>query len=181
VDTPSIVQAIGNSFVGEWLRTSVKAEPIVEAIHVFTSSIVFGTILIVDLRLLGLTGLRRPFTRVEGELIKYTWSAFIVSVITGSMMFAANAATYYANWPFRLKMLALLGAGLNMLYFERVTKKTVAHWNVGTQPPLAARLGGATSLVIWIAVIFLARWIGFTKGYNYAIPPDVDLNFDFPQ
>ena len=181
MDTPSIVQAIGNSFVGEWLRTSVKAEPIVEAIHVFTASVVFGTILIVDLRLLGFPNVRRAFTRIESELIKFTWAAFIVSVITGCMMFAANAATYYANWPFRLKMLALLAAGFNMLYFERVTSKTVGQWDVGTRPPLAARLGGATSLVIWITVIFLARWIGFTKGYNYAIPPGVDLNFDFPQ
>ena len=181
MDTPSIVQAIGDSAVGEWLRTSVKAEPIIEAIHVFSSSIVFGTILIVDLRLLGFPDTRRAFSKIERELLKFTWAGFFVSVITGCMLFTANAATYYVNWPFRLKMLALLGAGLNMLFFERVTHKSVATWDVGTRPPFAARFAGATSLLVWLAVIFLARWIGFTKGYDFSIPQDVDLNFDFGQ
>ncbi len=109
-----------------------------------------------------------------------TWVAFSVSVITGVMMFAANAATYYGNWPFRLKMLALLGAGINMLFFQRVTFRSVASWDTGPTPG-AARFAGAASILIWTAVIFLARWIGFTKGYNFAIPDNVDLNFNFGQ
>ena len=180
MNAPAIVQAIHNSGVGEWLRTSVKAEPIVEAIHVFSSSVVFGTILIMDLRLLGFPDARRAITRVSDELMKYTWSAFGLSVITGTMLFAANATTYYNNWPFRLKMLALLLAGINMAFFERVTFKSVAAWDKGVPTPFAARFAGAASILIWVGVIFLARWIGFTKGYDYSIPPNVDLNFTFP-
>lgn len=178
MDIPSIVQAIGDSAVGQWLRTSVKAEPITEAIHVFSASVVFGTILIVDLRLLGFPSTRRPFTQVAHELLKVTWSAFFVSVITGVMLFAANATTYYGNWPFRLKMLALLGAGINMAFFQLVTFKSVSAWDTD-KVPVAGRFAGAASLLIWTAVIFLARWIGFTKGYDFAIPPNVDLDFNF--
>jgi len=180
VEIPSIVRSIESSGAGEWMRMSVKAMPVVESIHVFTAAVVFGTILIVDLRLLGFPSTRRAFTRVSDELTRYTWGAFLISVVTGVLMFAANASTYYGNTAFRIKMLALLLAGANMAVFELVTKRNVATWDKDVATAPAARFAGAASLLIWIAVIFVARWIGFTKGYNYDIPPGLDLNIDFP-
>jgi hypothetical protein len=180
VDLPSIVQAIEGSGLADWMRMNVKAMPIVEAIHVFTSAVVFGTILIVDLRLLSFPDTRRSFKLIEHELIRFTWAAFVTSVITGSMMFAANATTYYGNTAFRFKMLALLLAGVNMAVFELVTSRSVAKWDKDATPPGAARFAGAASILIWVSVLFLARWIGFTKGYNFAVPENLDLNFQFP-
>jgi Family of unknown function (DUF6644) len=179
MDPASIVQSIQASAPAEWMRTSVKAMPIVEAIHVLSAATVFGTILIVDLRLLGFPNTRRPFTRVSNELLRLTWAAFCVSVITGLLMFAANATTYFGNTAFRLKMVALLCAGLNMAIFQRITFRTVGAWDRAVPTPLAARLAGAVSILIWVAVICLARWIGFTKGYNFEVPDDVDLDFQF--
>ena len=110
----------------------------------------------------------------------YTWGAFAISVVTGIMMFAANASTYYGNTAFRLKMLALIVAGVNMAIFELGTSRSVASWDKATVGPVAARVAGVASILIWVSVMFIARWIGFTKGYNYAIPEGVELNFDFP-
>jgi hypothetical protein len=159
------------------MRVSLLSMPVVEAVHVLTAAIVFGTILIVDLRLLGFPNVRRAFTRIEHELLRYTWGAFIISVVTGILMFAANATTYYGNTAFRLKMLALLIAGANMAVFEFVTKRGVGGWDKDVSPAPAARFAGAASIVIWTAVTFIARWIAWTKGYNFAIPDNV--NFDF--
>jgi hypothetical protein len=181
MDVPSFVTTIQQSGVGNWMRMTVTAMPIVEAIHVLSSAIVFGTILIVDLRLIGLRDMRKPFTRVHHELVRYTWLAFAVSAITGTMMFAANASTYYGNTAFRLKMLALLAAGVNMAIFELGTSRSVSSWDKAAKSPFGARFAGVASIVIWVGVLFIARWIGFTKGYNYAIPAGVDLNFNFPQ
>jgi hypothetical protein len=71
-------------------------------------------------------------------------------------------------------------AGINMLVFELVTAKTAPSWDKGVKPPSAARLAGALSLVLWITVIFLGRWIGFTKGYDFSIPEDVQFDFSTP-
>jgi hypothetical protein len=180
MEVPGIVHSIEASGAGEWMRMSLKAMPIVESIHVFTSAVVFGTILIVDLRLLGFPNTRRAFTKVSDELTRYTWGAFLISAVTGVLMFAANASTYYGNTAFRIKMLALLLAGVNMAVFELVTKRSVAGWDKGVATALGARFAGAASILIWVAVIVVARWIGFTKGYNYDIPPGLDLNLDFP-
>ena len=177
MNPPEFLATIESSGIGEWMRTSLKAMPVVESIHVLTAALVFGTILIVDLRLLGFPDTRRSFQRVENELLKITWVAFSISVITGLLMFAPNATTYYRNLAFGLKMLALLGAGVNMAIFEHVTKKTVAAWDKDQPTPQAARVAGALSIVIWVCVMFFARWIGFTKGYDFGIPDDVQLDF----
>ena len=174
----SLVQSIQDSGIAEWMRTSVKAMPIVESIHVLAAATVFGTIFIVDLRLLGLPNTRRPFTRVSDEMLRLTWAAFCVAVVTGLLMFAANANTYFENTAFRLKMLALLGAGLNMAIFQRMTFRTVGAWNTDALPPLAGRVAGVLSILVWLSVIFFARWIGFTKGYHFEVPDNV--NFAFP-
>jgi hypothetical protein len=122
---------------------------------------------------------RRAFTHVSEELLRWTWAAFGIAVVTGAMLFTANASTYYVNTPFRLKMVALLAAGLNMAVFHLVTFKTAPAWDRNTTPPSAARMAGALSILIWTSVIFLGRWVGFTKGYDFGIPEDVELDFDF--
>jgi hypothetical protein len=175
----SLVQSVQDSGVAEWMRTSVKAMPIVESIHVLAAATVFGTIFIVDLRLLGLPNTRRAFTRVSDELLRLTWAAFALAVVTGLLMFAANAITYVGNTAFRLKMLALLGAGLNMVIFQLITFRTVGAWDTDKPSPGPARLAGALSILLWVTVIFVARWIGFTKGYNFDVPADLDVNFEF--
>ena len=177
MDIPSIVATLQASAPAEWMRSSVKAMPFVEATHVLAAATVFGTILIVDLRLLGFPNTRRSFTRVSDEMLRLTWTAFCVALVTGSLMFVANANTYYVNTEFRLKMLALIGAGLNMAYFQFVTFRTVDEWDSGTPSPLAARVAGAISIFIWVSVIFLARWIGFTKGYDFEVPENVNFEF----
>lgn len=173
------VTRIEASGLGEWMRMSLKAMPIVEATHVLAIAVVFGSILLVDLRLLGLRDIDRPVTRMTGELLGYTWVAFGVAVLTGAMMFAANASTYIDNTAFQLKMLAIVGAGINMAYFQTVTYKSVDGWNTRTTPPVAARIAGALSITLWTTVIFLGRWIGFTKGYDFSVPEGIDFDFDF--
>lgn len=177
MNAPSFVQGIESSAVGEWMRSHVLAMPLVEATHVLCIAVVFGTILVVDLRLLGLFDRHRAVTRVADEMLRLTWIAFIGAVLTGALYFAANAGTYWFNTAFRFKMLAILLAGLNMAVFQLVTYKGVAAWDRGPAPPRAARLAGLLSILIWATVVVLGRVIGFTKGYDFTAPTDVDFNF----
>ena len=172
-----IIEALQASGPAEWMRTSVKAMPIVEAIHVIAAATVFGSILGVDLRLLGFRDARRAFTRVSNEMLRFTWVAFGVAVVTGALMFVANAQTYFVNTAFRWKLAALLLAGINMAIFQHLTLRSVGTWDHGVRPPTAGRVAGALSLLLWIAVIFFARWIGFTKGYDFSVPEDVQFDF----
>jgi hypothetical protein len=179
MELAALAQDIHDSGVGDWMRSSLKAMPVIEALHVLAATTVFGTVLVVDLRLLGIPHVQRAVTRVSDEMLRLTWVAFAAAVVTGALMFAANAQTYYINMAFRLKLLAILAAGINMLFFEAVTRRGVSAWDVGVRSPRAARVAGLMSILLWVAVIVLARWIGFTKGYDFAVPDDPNIKFDF--
>lgn len=178
MDLSAIFEFMQNSALSEYLRTSLKAMPIVEAVHVMAIVTVFGTIALVDLRLLGYPNVQRSFSKLHHELLHWTWMAFGIAVITGVLLLIVNAVTYYRNTAFWLKMGVIVLAGINMLVFELVTAKSVSKWDKGVLPPAAARVAGALSIVFWIGVIFLGRWIGFTKGYDFTIPEDVQFDFE---
>jgi hypothetical protein len=177
VDLTPIVEAAQNSALSEWMRTSLKAVAVINAFHVLSIVTVFGTIFLVDLRLLGVLNLQRSFVRMHDELLRWTWGAFGIAAVTGVLLFMVNAVTYHRNTAFWLKMGAMVIAGINMLVFELVTSKSAPSWDRGVMPPPAARLAGALSIVLWIAVIVFGRWIGFTKGFDFSIPEDVQFDF----
>lgn len=177
MDLTAFADFLQQSAFSEWMRGSLKALPIIESIHVMAVATVFGTILIVDLRLMGLADRGRPFTRVSGELLRWTWIGFAVAVVTGSLMFVPNARTYVGNTAFGLKMAALLLAGLNMAIFQFTTLRSVGAWDAAGRVPLGARVAGALSLIIWTGVIVFGRWIGFTKGYDFSVPEEMDFEF----
>jgi hypothetical protein len=155
------------SSVLEWLQGTTLAVavaedwfPAVESLHVVAMAMVAGTIFIVDTRLIGLTSTKLPFTYVSHRLLPWTWGAFAAALITGALMFIGNAINYYSNTPFRVKMVLLALAGLNMLVFQLATFRGVASWDAGRPPP-AARTAGVLSIALWAGVIGFGRWIGF--------------------
>jgi hypothetical protein len=97
---------------------------------------------------------------VSDRLLPWTWGAFAGAAITGGLLFMANASTYAANIPFRFKMVLMLLAGINMLFFQFVTFRSVSSWDVGT-PSTPARVAGLLSIGLWCGVIACGRWVGF--------------------
>ena len=71
MDIAGLVHDIQSSAVGEWMRSSLKAMPVVEALHVLAATTVFGTVFVVDLRLLGFPDVKRAFTQLTGQWLEY--------------------------------------------------------------------------------------------------------------
>jgi uncharacterized membrane protein len=136
--------------------------PQVECVHVIAIAAVVGTIFLVDTRLIGLTSKKLSFLHISRRLLPWTWAGFILAVITGFLMFASNAVAYYGNGAFRLKLILMILAAVNMLYFELVTFRAVGTWEAAARPPFAARLAGVLSMGLWCGVIMTGRWIGFS-------------------
>lgn len=143
------------------IRESDWLFPTIETVHVFALVLVVGTIMTVDLRLLGFADKERPFSQVAAEMLPWTWVAFVVAALAGMMMFSSKALTYYSNIPFRLKMVCLLLAGINMAIFHRLGTRHLEIWDRG-RPPLGARFAGGISLLLWTTIVAAGRWIGFT-------------------
>jgi hypothetical protein len=154
-DLPLSAAMRGESAGTEWLF------PIVETVHVLTLTIVFGSIAMVDLRLVGLTGRGSSISRLSAETLPWTWTAWVLSAISGSLLFMSKAVTYFGNFEFRMKFIFMGLAALNMLIFHFGAYRLVNQWDTGV-PPISARVAGALSIGFWVAVIFFGRWIGFT-------------------
>ncbi|WP_084455709.1 DUF6644 family protein [Novosphingobium rosa] len=137
--------------------------PWIETVHVLCLTLVFGTIAVVDLRLLGWQSTHRPVRVLERELVPVTWAAFAGAALTGFLLFASSAGKYAANPMFQAKMLLLALAGVNMAVFNFGIGRSVGRWGDDIRPPLAARVAGGLSLILWTAIIVVARWIGFSS------------------
>lgn len=143
------------------IRESDWLFPTIETVHVFALVLVVGTIMTVDLRLLGFANKERPFSQVAAEMLPWTWAAFGVAALAGILMFSSKALTYYGNIPFRLKMVCLLLAAINMVMFHWLGTRHLEAWDRG-RPPRAAKLAGGASLLLWTTIVAAGRWIGFT-------------------
>ena len=161
MDIQSLLQGVEASSLATLVRESSAAFPILESVHVIGIALVFGSITVVDLRLLGVAAHRRSALKLIQELLPYTWVAFVACLITGSLMFAANATTYLQNPMFLWKMCVLMLAGLNMAVFHLGPFRRIREWDTTLPPPGRARLAGFSSMALWIGVIFLGRWIAF--------------------
>ncbi len=161
------------------IRDSLFTFPVLESIHVVGLALVFGTIAILDLRLLGVASTDRPVSRLMSDLLKWTWAAFALTAVTGGLMFSTNALVYFHNTFFRAKMILLVLAAVNMLVFELTARKTLGGWDAGARTPPAAKVVAMVSILIWVGVIVAGRAIGFTATRT-TVPTESqpDVNFE---
>jgi uncharacterized membrane protein len=162
MDITALLQSIEATELATQIREGESWFPWLESLHVLAVTLVFGSIAIVDFRLLGWTMIDRAVTRLEHTVLPITWTAFAMAVITGSLLFASNALTYAGNSWFIAKFIFIALAGVNMWVFQGWVLRDVPLWDHLAQLPPAARRAGALSLIFWVAVITCGRWVGFS-------------------
>ncbi|MGZ3343807.1 MAG: hypothetical protein ACXU82_04180 [Caulobacteraceae bacterium] len=163
MDLQPLWDKIELSPVGDFIASSAWAFPTIECFHVIAIAVVFGTVAIMDLRLLGLASKTNAVTELSRDTLVWTWGAFLVAAITGTLLLVSKIHVYAREPWLYAKMFLILAAGINMAIFHLVTWKTIGHWDKGP-PPTAAKIAGFTSLGLWSVVVFCARMIGFTLG-----------------
>jgi hypothetical protein len=134
--------------------------PLCETLHFMGMAVLVGVIGLLDLRLIGLVkGL--PIGPMA-DLMPWGIAGFILNLCTGFVFFAGDPLQYSENPAFRLKMIFIVLAGLNVLIFYAAgLRRTVNDVGAGEQAPLAARLLGATSLFLWVGVMYWGRMLPF--------------------
>jgi hypothetical protein len=127
------------------IRSAPWPFPALEILHIVGLVLVFGTVLIVNLRLLGVLLRREPAWQISADLRRWAWSGFGVQLLTGPLLFVANSRKFYDSPFFRCKLVLLV---LAVAFHFTVVRRVSASIDAGV-----ARWAGGVSLVLWAAVI----------------------------
>jgi hypothetical protein len=140
-----------------YIRHSTWDFAVIEMFHLLGLAVLGGTILLIDLRLLGVGLRRQPVSRVASELLPVLLVSLAVMVISGALMVTAAPLKYYFNEWFRLKMICLAIAVA--FYFTLHLK--VVRSNEGLSASLLSKVAAVISLILWLGVGLAGRAIGF--------------------
>ena len=134
--------------------------PIVEIVHISGFAMLVGSVVMFDLRVLGIAKhiSARALSRF---LLPWTWAALLLVLPSGVMMFTAHAQDFLGNPAFKLKMALLVLALMNTAFFHTGPFQTVATWDRDAKAPIAARLSAAVSIAIWFSVISCGRLLAY--------------------
>jgi hypothetical protein len=152
----SLFHWLSQTWIGILMRDSTWGFAIVEMCHLLALSIMGGTVLILDLRLLGLGLRRQSISRIAQEV----WPLFTVSligmVISGSLLLSSGPMRYYYNEAFRFKMLLTIPTivfQFALIHFVGSKKDD----RTGAWSKAAA----VVSLMLWLSLGLAGRAIGF--------------------
>ena len=145
----------------EALLGSLNFWGLLEGTHLISLMLFAGTIFVVDLRLLGVTFRRTRVSTLSDRVLPLTVAGFIIVMATGLALFFAKPMFYYHNIWFRAKMIFLVLAMANIAVFHMQVQKDQALWDEAPKPPRAARTSAALSLLSWLLIITMGRFIAY--------------------
>lgn len=142
------------------MRQSLWMYPIVEIVHITGFVTLVGSMVMFDLRVLGLS--RTLSVRaLARHLLPWTLGALLLILPTGLLMFMAHAGDLISNPAFKLKLGLIFLAALNAIAFHLGPYARVREWDTGAGTPFGARLSAAASIAIWIGVISCGRLLAY--------------------
>jgi uncharacterized membrane protein len=156
-----------------WLEASSASEviqkvfwviPTVQTVHILAISVVFASMAMLDMRLLGLAGTGHSVVSLARRFLPWLWSSLVVLAVTGSILIVGEPHRALGNLTFTLKMAMLATAIAATRVLQSLLKRDIGAGNADLAPAHAgiARVIGLVSLLLWIGIIVAGRLIAYT-------------------
>ena len=142
------------------MRHDLWLYPSVEIVHIIGFVTLVGTIIVFDLRLLGLSK-ALPVRALARHTLPWSIGALLLIVPTGLLMFITHAGDFISNPAFITKMSLLFCAATNAAVFHAGVFRGVASWDSGVATPAAAKIHAMVSLLIWFSVLACGRLLAY--------------------
>lgn len=163
-----LFEALYETRLAEIMRDSLWGYPIGETFHLIGIVLLFGSIVLADLRFVGVGRHIGAHALSAGFLLRATWAGFAMIVLSGISLFAAYAPDTVASPIFLAKMILIAVAGVNMLFFTFRVSTGMAAWDKGVPSPLTARLSAGLSILLWTLTICAGRLIAYPEIFEGA-------------
>ena len=135
---------------------------LVEGTHLLSLMLFAGTILMVDLRMLGLAFRNVPYSTLNNRVLPLTVAGFVLVMMTGALLFFSNPVHYYHSVFFRAKVVFIIIAAINIFWFHYRTQKSQAEWDTQPSPPAPVKIAAGVSIASWLLVIVFGRLMALT-------------------
>jgi len=157
----SLFQWLNDSAPSVWLREGEWPFPIIETIHILGLGLSVGTIMWIDLRLMGWVTRQHRVSAIVGPLEPWAIAGFVVMFVSGFLLFLAEPMKCFTTLSFQLKAGMLVLTGLNVWYFHAKVYPGVADWDETPSAPWQAKMVGAASMFLWFGIIIAGRWTAY--------------------
>jgi hypothetical protein len=151
--------ALESSALAEWMRGAGMAYAAVNLVHLLGLTLLLGSMLLLDLRLLGL-GRRLSLPEVSRLLTPVAIGGLLLQAGSGFALLAADAGPLLSNTAFQLKLALIAAALANAVLFRWLWSGALPDWD--RSAPLAGRLQAAMSMLLWLGVAAAGRLIAYT-------------------
>ena len=159
------LQSIQDTEFSTSLRESVYMWGIVDGIHVIGLCLFLGMLLFWELRLFNVGMRSATVSETWARLSPLILAGFVVMVLSGTLLFVSEPLRFWGSILFRIKMVAMVAAGVNALIFHYSVGRRLVDWD--TRPlPASAHVVGALSVTLWVLILFCGRLI----AYNWFKP-----------
>ena len=154
----SIFLALQESALGHAMRSSPALYPAVEILHIIGFVVLVGSILALDVRVLGL-GRAIPIQPMAQLLLPLSRFGFLLAISMGLLLFSADASHVVRNPAFQIKLPLIALALITVAIAHAGPWRRVALW--GTEVPGSAKIMALASLLLWLGVVCAGRLIAY--------------------
>jgi len=144
--------------IGDGIRNSTWLFPVIEAFHLLGLGLVAGSVLLVDLRLLGMGLSKQPAAQLWANARPWLIGGVTLMFASGIPLFLSESIKCLYSFPFWVKMTSLF----LVLLFTFTVLRRVMQARTTSDQPLSGRATAIISLVLWFGVAWGGRWIGFS-------------------
>ena len=145
--------------ISQWVTGGPWIWPILETLHFTGLGVLIGGLIVMDLRLIGYK--RGLPLRTVHKIMPLVFIGFGINACTGFMFVMGNPHRYAVNYAFQVKVVLLLLAGLNALWFRLKVSPQMKDWTETTRSPVLAKVMGTASLILWFGIGIHGRLITF--------------------
>jgi hypothetical protein len=138
--------------------------PAVQTVHILAVAAVMSSVLMINLRLIGLGARDQTIAAVAKRFLPFIWWPLPVLLATGATLIIAEPTRALENPVFVLKMGLLLAAAGITLACQIPLQRNAVFWDLSSGRRRAARLIASVSLPLWVAIVFAGRWIAYIQG-----------------
>src|SRR5580658_5883550 len=146
--------------LSEHIQDAFWVIPTVQVVHIVSIAIVMTSMAMLDLRLVGIAGLRQSLPDMAARFLPWVWIALVVLLCSGSILIIGEPGRDLLNVVFWVKMSLLATAIVLTWTFQRMLRRSKTFWD---RNRTAAILLGSVSLVVWVGIVGAGRWIAYVE------------------